>query len=77
VQSLITPHASIFPDKAAEKLKLPNRLCLVAEDAAAGIQAAKAAEMKTLAVGKDHRLLGADWNAPTLAEVADWDVILK
>lgn len=63
--------------KAAEKLKLPNRLCLVVEDAAAGIQAAKAAEMKTLAVGKDYRLLGADRSAPTLAEVADWDAILE
>jgi len=62
--------------KAAEKLKLPNHLCVVVEDAAAGIQAAKAAEMKTLAVGKDHMLLGADWNALTLAEVSDWDVIL-
>ena len=62
--------------KAAGKLKLPNRSCLVVEDAVAGIQAARAAEMKTLAVGEDHNLLDADWSAPTLAEVAGWDAIL-
>lgn len=62
--------------KTAEKLNLPYSQCIVVEDAAAGIRAAESAGMKTLAVGKDHKILGADWDVLTLAEVTDWDKIL-
>ena len=62
---------------AAQKLKLPSKECLVVEDSAAGIMAAKAAHMKSLAVGPEYRLLGADYESLTLQSETDWDAILE
>lgn len=61
---------------AAKKLGLPAEECLVVEDAAAGIQAAKAAGMKSLAVGPYYEKLGATYQAPGLYAVNDWKEML-
>ena len=61
---------------AAKKLGLPAEECLVVEDAAAGIQAAKAAGMKSLAVGPYYEKLGATYQAPGLYAVNDWTEML-
>jgi beta-phosphoglucomutase len=62
---------------AARKLKLPNEKCLVAEDSAAGIVAAKAAHMKSLGVGPEYKQLGADYESLTLQSEVDWNMILQ
>lgn len=61
---------------AAKKLKLQPKDCLVVEDAAAGIEAAKAGGMKSLGVGPFHQKLGADFHSRTLATVEEWRDIL-
>ena len=61
---------------AAKKLNLDPSECLVVEDAAAGIQAARAGGMKSLGVGPYFNILGADYAAQKLSEV-DWDLILE
>lgn len=61
---------------AASKLELEPKDCLVVEDAKAGIEAAKAGGMKSLAVGPIHEQLGADYHSRTLATVNDWEEIL-
>lgn len=61
---------------AAKKLGLSPEKCLVVEDAAAGIEAAKAGGMKSLGVGPFHEELGADFNSRTLATVKNWRKIL-
>ncbi|MGE5613534.1 MAG: beta-phosphoglucomutase [Bacillota bacterium] len=60
---------------AAGKLKLRPEECLVVEDSAAGIAAAKAASMASLGVGLHYEKLGADYASETLLGV-DWDMIL-
>lgn len=62
---------------AANKMGLDPKDCLVVEDSAAGIQAAKAGGMRSLGVGPFYQTLGADFAYPSLAEVSDWDTILK
>lgn len=62
---------------AAEKLGLSPENCLVVEDSAAGIQAAKAAGMKSLGVGPYYRALQADYEAESLAAQIDWGKILE
>ncbi len=62
---------------AAKKLNLPGSECLVVEDSAAGIVAAKAANMKSLAVGPEYKLLGADYQSLTLLSEVDWEVLLQ
>jgi beta-phosphoglucomutase len=62
---------------AAKKLMLPNEECLVVEDSAAGIIAAKAAHMKSLGVGPEYKQLGADYESLTLQSEADWKEILQ
>ena len=62
---------------AAKKLDMPVEECLVVEDSAAGIVAAKAAGMKSLGVGPYYQTLGAEYMARTLAERIDWDKILR
>lgn len=62
---------------AAKKLALPVEECLVVEDAAAGIQAAKAAGMRSLAVGPYYEKLGAAYQAPGLYAVDHWEEMLK
>jgi beta-phosphoglucomutase len=62
---------------AAKKLLLPNDVCLVVEDSAAGVIAAKAANMKCLGVGPEYKLLGADYEALTLQSEVVWNIILQ
>ncbi|MFB3786942.1 MAG: HAD family hydrolase [bacterium] len=56
---------------AAQKIGAEPTRCLVVEDAISGVQAAKAAGMKCLALTTSftpERLVGADWIVPTLAQ---------
>jgi HAD superfamily hydrolase (TIGR01509 family) len=73
------PDPEIFL-RAAAKLGLPATQCLVVEDARSGVQAAKAAGCRCLALTTSLeetalRAAGADWVAPNLAAApADlWD----
>lgn len=61
---------------AAKKLGLPPEECLVVEDSAAGIEAAAAGGMKCLGVGPFYQSLHADYEAPALCKVEDWESIL-
>lgn len=61
---------------AAQKLGLEPEVCLVAEDSAAGIVAAKAAGMTSLALGPFYETLGGDHAARDLSAVEDWDIVL-
>lgn len=62
---------------AAKKLNLAPAECLVVEDAAAGIAAAKAGGMKSLAVGPLYQSLGGNWEARGLDAVTNWDAMLE
>lgn len=62
---------------AAKKLGLSPQECLVVEDSAAGIQAAKAGNMKSLGVGPYYKELGADVCARSLEEEINWDELLE
>ncbi len=59
---------------AAERLKVPPSSCLVVEDAPAGIEAAEAAGMWSLALGPKERFteVRADVVIPSLADIG-WD----
>ena len=57
---------------AAKKLGLPPEECLVVEDSAAGA----AGGMKSLGVGPFYQSLHADYEAPALCKVEDWESIL-
>lgn len=61
---------------AAKKVGIEPEKCLVVEDSAAGIQAAAAGGMKSLAVGPLCGTLGGDFCALNLAEVKNWEEIL-
>lgn len=61
---------------AAKKLGLSPKDCLVVEDSAAGIEAAAAGGMKSLGVGPLYQSLHADFEAPLLCKVEDWDQII-
>ena len=61
---------------AAKKLELEPKDCLVVEDAAAGVEAAKNGGMKSLGVGPHHGELGADYDSENLATVNQWREIL-
>ncbi|WP_372630646.1 beta-phosphoglucomutase [Cohnella sp.] len=54
---------------AARRMGIPPSACLVVEDADAGIEAAAAAQMKSLAVGSAARHPKADLSAPDLASL--------
>lgn len=69
------PHPEVF-QVAARKLGLPCEECLVVEDAAAGIQAAKSAGMRTIGVGVLYRQLGADASAESLADFSVFEQFL-
>ncbi len=62
---------------AAEKLGSDPSMCLVVEDSAAGIEAAKRAGMKSLGVGPFNKTLGASICADNLADNLNWDRILN
>lgn len=61
---------------AAKKLELEPKDCLVVEDAAAGIEAAKAGGMQSLGVGPHFDELGATYCARTLADFNQWEEII-
>jgi beta-phosphoglucomutase len=62
------PNPEIFL-KAAEMLKLPEKFCVVYEDSQAGIDAARAAGMGTVAVGRSDVLGNADRYVRCLKEL--------
>lgn len=62
---------------AAQKLGLDPGECLVVEDSKAGIVAAKAGGMKSLAVGPFYKTLGGDYEAENLKVEIDWETILQ
>lgn len=62
---------------AAKKLGLCPEECLVVEDSKVGIIAAKAAGMRSLAVGPEYQELGADYCSKTLLTVEDWSKVLS
>lgn len=62
---------------AAEKLGLKPEQCLVVEDSAAGIVAAKRGGMESLGVGPYYETLGADYQVRSLAEQIDWNHIME
>ena len=62
---------------AAKRLNIESEECLVVEDSAAGIIAAKAANMQSLAVGPEYKQLGADYQSLTLQNEVNWEFILK
>lgn len=64
---------------AAERLGLPAQECLVVEDAAAGIDAGKAAGMRTLGLGPAERVGHADQVLPDLdgVHLPDLAALLK
>lgn len=61
---------------AAKKLGMNQQSCLVVEDSAAGIVAAKAAGMKSLGVGPYYKELGAVYQAKDLSCVESWEKLL-
>lgn len=69
------PHPEVF-QVAADKLGLACEMCLVVEDSKAGIQAAKAAGMKTIGVGILCNQLGADTCTAALTDLSIWDGFL-
>jgi beta-phosphoglucomutase len=69
------PSPEVF-QKAAELLGLPTAECLVIEDAAAGVEAAKAAGMTVLGVGPVDRLNGADLVLDSLADCS-WSALIN
>ena len=66
------PNPEVFL-KAAEMLNIAPEDCMIVEDADAGIEAGKRADMKTLAVQGAN---GADFKAKNLAE-CDWVKLLE
>lgn len=62
---------------AAKKLGLRETECLVVEDSAAGIVAAKAAGMRSIGVGPEYHGLGADYAIPGFQSDIDWDSLLN
>lgn len=66
-------HGKPAPDVflvAAERLAIPPSRCVVFEDAAAGIQAAHAGDMKAVGIGDSEIVSGCDLFAKTLADVS-------
>ena len=61
---------------AADRLQLKPEECLVVEDSAAGIEAAKRGGMRSLGVGPFHATLGADFDAEGLGSVENWSEVL-
>ena len=59
----------------AEKLGLEARYCVVVEDAAAGIEAAKTAGMATIGIGPPERVGAADLCFPSVAEIEPGEIL--
>lgn len=62
---------------AAKKLGLLPEQCLVVEDSAAGIEAAKRGGMKSLGVGPYFEALESDYRVRSLADNPDWESMLN
>jgi beta-phosphoglucomutase len=62
------PHPEVFL-KGAEVLQLKNEECIVFEDAFAGIEAAKAANMKSIGIGSVEVLSNANLVLPNTKEL--------
>ncbi len=60
---------------AAEQLNLEPQVCLVIEDAEAGIAAAQAAGMHTIGIGPVERVGAADFVYPSVAEIKVEEII--
>jgi beta-phosphoglucomutase len=63
--------------KAAELLGLPPEQCVVVEDAAAGVEAGRAAGMRTLGLGPVERVGTADLVLPNLSTVHLADLLAR
>jgi beta-phosphoglucomutase len=63
------PHPEVFV-LAARRLGVPPARCLVVEDAAVGVDAARRAGMAVFGIGAAERLPGVDRLAPSLADVS-------
>lgn len=59
---------------AAEKLAVTPGLCIVVEDAEAGITAARAAGMRTIGIGPEERVGEADYIYPSVAAIRLEDI---
>ena len=56
---------------AASRLDLSPPQCIVVEDAAAGVEAARRAGMRSIGVGRNDRVLDADLVVPSLTELPE------
>lgn len=65
------PDPEVFLQAAFYLKKAPEE-CMVVEDAAAGIEAAKAAKMKAVAIGEAENCRKADYHIQTLAQLLDF-----
>jgi beta-phosphoglucomutase len=63
--------------KAAELLGLPPAQCVVVEDAAAGVEAGRAAGMRTLGLGPAGRVGAADMVLPDLSTARLADILAR
>ena len=61
---------------AAMRMQLKPEECLVVEDSAAGVEAARRGGMRSLGVGPFHAALGADFEAEGLGSVENWSEVL-
>ena len=62
------PHPQVFL-LAAERVAVPPARCIVIEDAPAGIEGARRANMRSIGVGPKHAVASADYIVPTLDEL--------
>ena len=76
LDALIDGHANVRPKpapdlflKAAEAIGVPPEACVVVEDAAAGIEAARAAGMRVVGIGPADRVGEADLVVPDIAHL--------
>lgn len=69
------PHPEVFL-VAASRLQAEPRQCIVVEDAKAGVEAARRANMRSIGVGKHAPVLGADLAASNLSDLPP-DVFLS
>lgn len=63
--------------KAADMLGIPTKHCIVFEDAAAGVEAAKRAGMKCIGVGRPEALQGADMVIRGIHEISVEDMFTQ